>query len=873
MTRNEGRPAPSAGTASKARFRKAPQRRFRGASLAQIALPLGGIGAGSVCLNGYGGLQDFSLRHRPSLSAAPERNEPREAAFALLRVEEGGVTRLVEGPLPVGKIWNFGLKGQGHIGGGFEGLPRFRSCSFKGEFPFGTACLSDPDLPFVVEVRGWNPFIPLDAESSSLPCAILEYRIANSSDHEAGYAFSYHLSHLAHRLGEKGAVSEVLPGKGVCFRNTEAGLGSSALGFARPSGGDGSSPALPAACGEPIIKARWFRGGWFDAPSRLWDEVSHGGFEAREGIEYGEFAGRMGGSIQISGRLGPGEAVTIPIVIAWHFPAMPSEAGLSASGAARRPWYATRWADARAVLFEVIDNHQRLRARTGTFHDALFGSSLPAVVLDAVSANLGVLKSPTLLREEEGGIWAWEGCFSNEGCCAGSCTHVWNYAQALPWLFPELERSLRELELLRSMDGRGHVEFRAPYEGMSARHEFHAAADGQLGGIMKLHREWLVSGDREWLRSMYPLARRSIEYCIDTWDPRGRGLVEEPHHTTYDIEFWGPEALSSSFYIGALAAMASLAAAAGEDGDAPRYAELAQRAATAASAELFNGEYYQQKVIREGFIVAGSAESPAGDADDPGEEAALLRAEGPKYQYGSGCLSDGVFGAWLAELCGVESPQDHAEIRSHLSAVYSHNFRRSLADHVCTQRPGYALGEEAGLLLCTWPRGGRPSLPFVYSDEVWTGIEYQVASHLISEGMVGQGLEIVAAVRARYDGIVRNPWSEYECGNWYARALSSWGLLVAASGWRYEAPTRCLRIAPRIAVDPFRCFFSTATGWGSFVLRAERLEIRLAEGELRVDELRLQRGGDTLILELRRIFRAGRAGNIRLPPGTEAVLP
>ncbi len=67
-------------------------------------------------------------------------------------------------------------------------------------------------------------------------------------------------------------------------------------------------------------------------------------------------------------------------------------------------------------------------------------------VAEAAAANLTILKSPTVLRQTDGRLWSWEGCGDNSGCCHGSCTHVWNYAQAIPHLFSGLERTLRETE-------------------------------------------------------------------------------------------------------------------------------------------------------------------------------------------------------------------------------------------------------------------------------------------------------------------------------------------------------------------------------------------------------------------------------------------
>ena len=834
------------------------ERTFRGPHLLQIALPLGGIGAGCVCLNGYGGLQDFSIRHAPALSAMPDRHQPLDAGFALLHLPAEDQTRLVEGPFPPEKIYNLGLKAQGYNGGGCEGLPRFRECSFTGEYPFGVVELADPHLPLAVTITGFNPFIPLDDVNSGLPCAILEYKLHNAADRTVAYEFSYHLSHLAQKGAETSARSAPLPGLGIHFWN-EAPAVSPAFG----------SAAFGILHGEPLSKAHWLRGGWFDAISALWREVSSGKFRPADGLPpplpLGEGEGegkpaRHGGSLLVKGELAPGESVTYPVVIAWHFPnitAASTTGDLSQVQMVWHPFYATQWKDAREVLFYVRDHYAHLRSQTQAFHDALFASTLPAPVLDAVSANLGILKSPTVLRHEDGGLWCWEGCFCDTGCCPGSCTNVWNYAQSMPHLFPALERTLRQRELAESMDERGHVNFRASPPGLPTPHDFHAAADGQLGGIMKVYREWQICGDRAWLAGMYPLAKRSLDFCIAQWDPRRVGLIEEPHHNTYDIEFWGPEGLCASFYLGALAAMAALAREAGHPEDAAAYEALAQKGAQAIEARLFNGEYYRQEIMVDGLRDTSFTQTLAALAEDDSEEARLLKAEGPKYQIGSGCLSDGVFGAWLAQLCGVETPQKRQSIRSHLAAVYRHNFKRSLWEHANPQRPGYALGDEPGLLLCTWPRGGKPTLPFVYSDEVWTCIEYQVASHLIAEGMVEEGLTIVDAVHARYEGRARNPWNQYECGSYYARAMASYALLIALSGFHYSAPTRTLAIAPRLAAQPFTCFFSTASGWGTLTLRGDRLEIRLAAGELAVDTLHVTPGGRSVTLDLGLRVQAG----------------
>lgn len=845
-------------------------RTFSGPNLLQIAMPMGGIGAGCICLNGDGGLQDFSIRNKPSTSAVPDGFEPIVGAFAILHVR-GGATRLIEGPMPPERIYDQGLQSQGFRRVGHEGLPRFGSAEFTSEYPFGTAKLTDPGVPIEAEITGWNPFIPLDDVNSGIPCAILDYKLTNASNELVEFEFSFHSTHLAKgKEGDQGTRNALIPG-GVLFSNTDdPKAGSFGTGSIIAAGG-GTETTRSSCLAFPnartpnqelplLIKAMWFRGGWFDSVSALWSEVSTGEFKPNDGKDSEKgHDGNNGGSLMISARLEPGESLTIPIVIAWHFPncdRVIGHVGEQPVNLVWHPFYTTRWKDAAEVAAYVAANCGDLRRRTRAFADALYSSTLPSAALDAISANLAILKSPTVLRQSSGNVWAWEGCCTDRGCCHGSCTHVWNYAQAMPHLFPALERTLREQEYRRSMDSRGHVNFRSALPDAETNHDFHAASDGQLGGILKLYRDWQICGDDAWLSDLYPLAKRSLDYCIGVWDPDRRGALFEPHHNTYDIEFWGPDGMCSSIYIGALCAIALMARHLGKPQDAEGYESLAAKGAMFLDEKLFNGEYYEHRVQWEGLRDTSFAESIAGEPAD--EMAALLKAEGPKYQYGTGCISDGVIGAWMAAIYGVETPLSRDHIRGHLKSIHRHNFKSDLSEHACTQRPGYALGAEPGTLLCTWPRGSKPTLPFVYSDEVWTGIEYQVASHMIEEGLVDEGLTIVEAVRSRYDGHVRNPFNEYECGSYYARAMASYALLGALSGFRYSAATKTLSIAPRLrnmecadssalSLRPdssgpedsgqFVTFFSTNSGFGTLTLTARDLVVEIVEGKLAIEQV------------------------------------
>jgi hypothetical protein len=398
-----------------------------------------------------------------------------------------------------------------------------------------------------------------------------------------------------------------------------------------------------------------------------------------------------------------------------------------------------------------------------------------------------------------------------------------------------LERTLRETEFGPSQSDAGHQTFRASLPIRPVEHDFHAAADGQLGGIMKVFREWRISGDTEWLRGLWPKVRKSLDYCIETWDPGHKGLVEEPHHNTYDIEFWGPDGMCTSFYLGALTAAIQMGKALGED--TPLYSELLAKGTRAAETDLFNGEYFVQRIEWKNLRAKNPVEVKSfGGAYSP-EAMALMEKEGPKYQYGNGCLSDGVLGSWLAEVCGVGQVLDRSKVASHLKAIHQYNLKHDLSDYANPQRPSYAFGSEGGLLLCTWPKGGELSLPFVYSNEVWTGIEYQVAAHLMGLGLIKEGLEIVRTCRDRYDGQIRNPFNEYECGHWYARAMSSYALLQGLSGARYDAIDKILYLQPSLKGD-FQCFFAAAKGYGTVGVKKGKPFYDPEHGTLEIREIK-----------------------------------
>ncbi|MCK4886829.1 MAG: hypothetical protein KAS96_05530 [Planctomycetes bacterium] len=496
------------------------------------------------------------------------------------------------------------------------------------------------------------------------------------------------------------------------------------------------------------------------------------------------------------------------------------------------PWYACHFKSTSKIIEYWRENYQTLRDKSKLFADTFYDTTLPPEVVEAVAANLTIIKSPTVRRQADGKLWCWEGCSDGSGCCHGSCTHVWNYAQAIQHLFGDLEQSLRDTEFNEAQSDIGCQAFRVNLPIRDTKRNSGAAADGQLGGIMKVYRQWRTTADGKWLKNIWPKVRQSLDYCIETWDPRHTGLLEEPQHNTYDINYWGPNGHCSSFYLGALKAAIEIGNHFGDD--VTLYEQLLEKGKRRLVAELWNGEYFYHKIQTEGLNAKFNPISASNNGSGYSDLVKQLNNSGPKYQYGTGCLSDGVIGFWMAKMCGLGEIIDSEKVATNLKSIYKYNFKKDLSNHGNPQRPSFALGHEGGLLLCTWPKGGKLLLPFVYSNEVWTGIEYQVASHLMLEGMVDEGLEIVRACRDRYDGKIRNPFNEYECGHWYARAMSSYGMIAGLTGVRYDAVEKTMYIDSQVGKN-FKSFLSTATGFGSVGLKNGKPFAEIKLGNIQID--------------------------------------
>ena len=790
------------------------QRTFTGEHLAQVAFPVGGIGTGTISLGGRGNLQDWEIFGRPGKGV----NLP--MTFFAIRAEAKNVP-------PVSKILERRFLPPFTGAGGFDrsnlsGLPRLAEATFCGQYPFARIAFQDDDLPLAVSLEAFNPFIPLNVEDSSIPAAVFNWRFKNLSDGPVQLSLLASMTNpVMFQSTDCGCQGECSTPTFVNEYREEAGFRG--LYFSSTGLADEDMNLLTAALTTPHkeldVQTRLYRGKHpFDNSHILWDTFTSTGRlpNVRDRTQH---ATRETGALSLQAELDAGEEQTFTCMISWHKPQLAAWT----DNIPARTYMSSQFADAWHAGRYAWENMKRLRTESDTWRETIFSSSLPAEVIDAAASQASIIRTQTCLRLADGQFYAYEGCNDTAGCCTGSCTHVWNYEQSLAFLFPELERSIRRNEFLNSTSWDGKMAFRSSMPANTKLEQWHPAGDGQMGAVIRAYRDWQFSGNDEFLREIWPKIKKALEFAWtepNGWDPNKDGVMEGCQHNTYDIEFYGPNTMMGAIYLGALRAAEEMANYLGEKETAEEYRAVYESGRKRTDDELFNGEYYIQKVeVMNGLTVPDNLKVPLNDPYQPidsGQSTAEVNGDSEiKYQYGNGCLADQLLGQWACHVAGLGYVLDKEHVRKSVESIHRYNYRPSLLAHPNVQRV-YALGDEAGLLICTWPKGGRPRIPFIYADEAWTGIEYQAAAHMIYEGLVEEGVQVVKAVRDRHDGKRRNPWDEFECGHHYARALSSWSLITALSGFSGSAVEKRLGFAPRICADDFRCFYSTADSWGFY---------------------------------------------------------
>jgi uncharacterized protein (DUF608 family) len=826
---------------------------LQGSHLRAVSFPVGGIGAGCIGVSGNGDLAEWEVFNRPAKGVRNGMSH-----FAVRAEREGGGGEVVDARILHGDFAGelsgagdalFSGFGFGPDGDSLCGLLHFRSVSLRGEFPVGEWTFRDPRFPGDATLAAWSPFVPGRSDVSSLPCAVFEISLRNRAREPLVFSV---VGCLATPWSGAAASSRVLRRARrmvLLHRNDVApdstDCGELALTLDAPTDG---SPV------EVSRQTSLFRGAWCDRREVYWHDLNTPG-PFRERRFKGPGARGDAGLLAARFRLAPRESRRVRFVVSWFVPNRTNDwtppdrlaAQMKESGVARNFWrnyYAEALcagaADAAARLLRGIGE---TRAQVFAFRDALHRrTSIPPAALEGAAETLSVLVSPTVLRLPDGALWGWEGVAKKVGSCEGSCQHVWNYEQATALLFPDLARSMREQQFRFNFDPDGGLLFRQPLPpGVRARRSpwYRPCVDGTMGEVLKTFREWRVSGDTAWLRSVWPAAKKALSYAWspenpDRWDPEKSGVLTGRQHHTLDMELFGPTAWLEGLYLAALRAAALMAHAIGERAFGNECALMFFRGRKWTEKHLFNGRYYA------GEPVDGPPSGLAGlrrFGDEAVERYWDAEHREVKYQIGGGLSIDALLGLLWDKLYGLDVYDwlSTRRIDATLSAILRHNFKPSMREAANTWRV-FAADDEAGTVMVSWPKGRRrPVIPIPYHSECMTGFEWAFATHLAWRGLVREAETVAAAIRARYDGAKRNPWNEIECGSNYVRAMAAFGLVQAFSGFRYDLTRGEIGFAPRIA-GAFSSFWSVGRAWGVYSRTAagrERIEVLFGSLTLR----------------------------------------
>lgn len=577
----------------------------------------------------------------------------------------------------------------------------------------------------------------------------------------------------------------------------EPDFGSMALALLGGGGDDYVRTELPGAA----------PGAAFEGPA------DSGGGAARP------FGQKLVGAVGRRVTLPPGGQAEAVFVVAWHFPRLLTEkfAPLQDHASLRKA-YGKRFDSAAAVARSVASDFDRLAGATRLWNRTWYDSTLPHWFLDRTFLPICTLATSTCYRFDTGRFYAFEGVY----CCAGTCQHVWNYAQSVARIFPELERDLRQ----RTDFGTAwHEDGAIDYRGEAGRRVAH---DGQCGVILRAWREHRTSPDDAFLQACWPRIRKSVEYLIGC-DADENGLIEGEQYNTLDASWFGPMAWISSLYVAALRAGEAMAAEMNDAEFAARCRRIAERGSEQLVKTLFNGEYFIHKT-------------------DP--------AHPDGTNTNDGCHIDQLMGqAWALQAGGLPRIVPSRESAAALDAIWKYNYTPDAGAYRNAMQgtiPGgrwYAMAGEGGVVMTTFPRGGdercRGRGGFAhYFNEVWTGQEHQLAAHLMWEGSVDRALVVTRTVHDRHHAARRNPFNEVECSDHYTRAMASHGTFLAACGFEHHGPKAHIGFAPRISPEDFRAPFTAAEGWGAYSQKAGpaglKAEIAVRWGHLRVRTVALE---------------------------------
>ena len=816
----------------------------------QISFPLGGIGTGCIGLAGNGRFIDIEIFNRP--------NKGSDGGFTHFAIKAENAEKVIDArvlntdlpPDYVGQLERpeFMGYGWGPDRSTMAGFPHFKEGEFEGEFPIAKLNFADSSFPGKVIMKAFNPFIPSNSYDSSIPAAFFEFEIENTTNEKLKYSLGFSGRNY---YSQNHPLHQFISDKGMSYLVMSNLDEKESVNY-----GD---ITIATDCADVSYQQYWYRDNWFDSLVMYWrDFTSFGKLKNRvydeksEGMTYAnDDVATLVSHVSIE----PGKKEKVRFVLSWSNPYMSNTWSLSKMNLSEeeirnirnqkwKNYYSTIYKTSFESAKYAIEKFSDLFQQTLLFKNTLYTSTMPQEVIDAIGSNLSILKSPTCLRLSNGEFYGFEGAYTHRGCCEGTCTHVWSYAYSLAYLFPDLERSARYLEYTESMQENGGMGFRLLLPLKSGPINHRPAVDGQYGTVLRVYREYLLSGDKSWLSSIWGAVKQTIEYAWspynpDKWDEDKDGIMEGRQHYTLDMELFSANAWLSGMYLAGLRAGMELAKIMEDEDSLREYQEVFEKGVKKLNEELYNGEYFIQKIdLNDKSILEGYKEGMSAFAQDASSAYWYDEKKEIKYQIGEGCVIDQLLGQWHADLLGLGEIFKKEYVKSALKAIFKYNYLPNMYEHINPCRL-YALNDEAGTVVCSYPdKVYKPFFSAPYSEEVMQGMEYEVASHMIKYGLEEEGVKCVKAVRDRYDGFKRNPWNEMECGSNYARSLSSYALLLVYSGFKCDVGKKLLEFDP-IHKKKSKFLWSMDTAYGEVEYAKDVVRIKVNYGKINVKILDL----------------------------------
>ncbi len=549
------------------------------------------------------------------------------------------------------------------------------------------------------------------------------------------------------------------------------------------------------------------------------------------------------GSVGRKLSLNPGDKKTVTFVISWFFPNLHTGSnGLSGlrNMDKLRTYYSKQFDSAGQVGQYIQKNSDKLIDSTLLWNKTWYDSTLPEWFLNRVFIPADSLATTVFQRftdltgdaYNDGRIYGWEGVYLG----TGTCTHVLHYEQAMGRLFPNMTRQLREqVDYGLSYRDDGVIRYRGEHSGAGHHYGSEHAVDGHCGTILRTYREHTMSPDNSFLKRNYSKIKKSVEVLIAQDKQKtgtADGILEGAQYNTLDRVWYGKIPWTSTMYCAALRAGSEMAADMGDIEFSAACTKIANSGYQNIPVELFNGEYFIQKLDPEKLYA-------------------------PNVNIG--CHIDQMLGQYWVSQAGLPDILPPDKSGRALQSLFKYNFQSDVGPYLdkASIKPVrfYALPGEAGTVICSFPKGGADKAPgkvrneweklvIGYFSECMTGFEYQAAAQMIDEGLVAEGFAIVKAIDERYHASKRNPYNEVEYGNHYSRAMSSYGCLVSVCGFEYHGPKGVIGFAPRLSPENFKAPFTVAQGWGTYSQtrsgRTQTNQINLKYGTLTLNELRFK---------------------------------